>query len=230
METSKKSFVAYSDWQEIFKELPDEQAGKLIKHIFSYVNGENPETEDVLIKVVFLQIKQTLKRDLKKWEEQLEQRRLAGKASAEKRNPTTVDDRSTKSNDRSTKRNERARKATDSVSVIDSVIVSEEDFLKAKNYLLNLFNKKYVTDENVNLLIKLKSLYEPKELDEAIKWAVNDDFWKPNFLSPAKLIKKNDDGVTFIDVFIAKSKQAKQQNQKPKQQFKPEIASYHVIQ
>lgn len=105
MAEGKKSFVAYSDWYGMFKALPDEVAGKLIKHIFSYVNDENPTTEDFVINALFEQVKSTLKRDLKKWEEQQEQRKQAGIRSAEvrKQNATLV--------------NARLVSSTDSVSV-----------------------------------------------------------------------------------------------------------------
>jgi hypothetical protein len=75
----KKSFVLYTDQREVFDELSDEDAGKLIKHIFSYVNDEDPIMEDKLVKVAFLPIKTQLKRDLKIWDEKKEQRAEAGK-------------------------------------------------------------------------------------------------------------------------------------------------------
>ena len=114
MAENKKSFLAYADWKETFDALSDEKAGELIKHIFSYVNDENPESECMLINAVFANIKHTLKRDLKKWENQHEQRKQAGKKSAEirKRNSTVVNGRSVSS--------------TDSVSVI--VNVNEETY------------------------------------------------------------------------------------------------------
>lgn len=75
----KKSFVLYTDQREVFDELSDEDAGRLIKHIFSYVNDENPSTEDKLLKVAFLPIKTQLKRDLKMWDEKKQQRAEAGR-------------------------------------------------------------------------------------------------------------------------------------------------------
>lgn len=114
MAQGKKSFIAYSDWDGMFQALPDEIAGKLIKHIFSYVNDRNPQSEDYIINALFEQVKSTLKRDLKKWEEQREQRSLAGKKSAEIR--------STKFNDRSTVANETERNPT--VNVNDNVTVN----------------------------------------------------------------------------------------------------------
>jgi hypothetical protein len=68
MAEHKKSFIAYSDWNGMFKALPDEVAGRLIKHIFSYVNDENPSTDDYIINALFEQIKSTLKRDLNKYD------------------------------------------------------------------------------------------------------------------------------------------------------------------
>jgi hypothetical protein len=85
MAENKKSFIAYIDWKDTFNALPDDKAGKLIKHLLAYVNDEHPESKDVLINAVFANIKQTLKRDLKKYESIIEKRSKAGKASAAKK-------------------------------------------------------------------------------------------------------------------------------------------------
>jgi len=95
MAEGKKSFILYSDQEYVFSELTDEQAGKLIKHIYNYVNDRNPELNDQLLKVCFAPIKLQLKRDLEKWQQKQYQRSEAGKRSAEsrKRNLTTVNER-----------------------------------------------------------------------------------------------------------------------------------------
>jgi len=85
MATDKKGFILYADQKELFDQLPNDKAGELIKHIFSYVNDENPETNDLLLKLAFTPIKQQLKRDLKKFEEVKIKRSEAGKKSAEAR-------------------------------------------------------------------------------------------------------------------------------------------------
>lgn len=69
----------YCDWQETFNALPNDKAGELIKHVLSYVNDENPESEDILINAVFANIKATLKRDLNKWEKKSVQNSLNAK-------------------------------------------------------------------------------------------------------------------------------------------------------
>ncbi len=68
MAIDKKSFVAYADWIDSFEELSDEEAGRLVKHMFRYVNDLNPEAPDKLTKMCFIPIKATLKRDLHKYE------------------------------------------------------------------------------------------------------------------------------------------------------------------
>ncbi len=113
MAENKKSFVLYADLIHTVRHLSKEDAGELFMHILSYVNDENPTTETPIVKVSFEPVKQQLKRDLIKWENQLNQRREAGKRSAEIR--------ATKSNDRSTTVNEIERNSTVSVNVTDNV-------------------------------------------------------------------------------------------------------------
>lgn len=81
MAENKTSFVLYPDQKGLFEKLPDEIAGKLIKHIFRYVNDENPEIDkkDLLLSVAFEPIKMQLKRDLAKWQGRAERSRENGK-------------------------------------------------------------------------------------------------------------------------------------------------------
>jgi len=79
MADEKKTIVVYSDWASIFEQLEDDEAGKLIKHFFKYINDENPEMEDRLLKMAFEPIKMQLKRDLTKWEQTKQRRAEAGK-------------------------------------------------------------------------------------------------------------------------------------------------------
>ena len=44
--------------------MPNSDAGELIKHVLSYVNDENPTTDNILVKMAFGHMKPMLKKDL----------------------------------------------------------------------------------------------------------------------------------------------------------------------
>jgi hypothetical protein len=67
MAEGKKKVIVYTDWISQFNDLTDEEAGRLIKHFFRYVNDLNPES-DRLTELLFNPIKATLKRDLESWQ------------------------------------------------------------------------------------------------------------------------------------------------------------------
>lgn len=137
MAEGKKSFILYCDQRGIFDKLSDEQAGKLIKHIFSYVSDENPQS-DFVTELAFESIKQQLKRDLKKYEnyvtKQRENGKKGGRPKAKKPNPFLENPTKPKKAD------------TVNVNVTDTVNVSsKEDDNAARffadNELNDVFNK-----------------------------------------------------------------------------------------
>ena len=78
MAKDKTSFILYCDQKGLFDKLPDEVAGRLIKHIFAYVNDEHPESEDLLLTIAFESIRNQLKRDLVKWSDSIEAKSNSG--------------------------------------------------------------------------------------------------------------------------------------------------------
>ena len=68
MAKEKNSFLLYCDIIHTIEKLSDDDAGQLLKHILRYVNDETPETDNKIVEVVFEPIKQSLKRDLVKYE------------------------------------------------------------------------------------------------------------------------------------------------------------------
>lgn len=76
---TKKSFIAYYNWGNTFNQLPDDKAGQLIKHLFAYVRGENPKTDDILINAVFENMKDTIDRDYEKYSIYIEKQKKNGK-------------------------------------------------------------------------------------------------------------------------------------------------------
>lgn len=197
MAEGKKSFIAYSDWHGMFKALPDEVSGKLIKHIFSYVNDENPSTDDYVINALFEQIKSTLKRDLKKWDVQREQRVDAGKRSAELRALNKL-------NERSTVVENRERNSTVSVSV--NVSVKEKEVL-LNNSLLSeikisddkiffiINNQEIETDQNAleyfTIAEKFRNLFIKNLKEKGSPFVHQEKATFKNYVSPIRLMIEN---------------------------------------
>lgn len=126
---NKKSIIVYADWIDKFEALDDAEAGRLIKHFFRYVNGQNPVAPDRITELTFIDIKKCLKRDLDKWKEIKEKRSFAGKISADKRQQKATNPTSVESVEK------RATNPTVSVSVNDSVNVNDNVFLITENFL-----------------------------------------------------------------------------------------------
>ena len=80
----KESFVLYTEQKEIIENLSDADAGKLIKGIFQYVSGENPQF-DSLLKLAFIPIRQQLDRNAQKYADIKEKRSIAGAKGAKQK-------------------------------------------------------------------------------------------------------------------------------------------------
>jgi len=133
MAEDKKSFVAYADWKTQFNLLSDDEAGRLIKHIFSYVNDENPEFEasERLLTIAFEPIKMQLKRDLKKYELIKDKRSKVGKKgglkSGEVRAESTNQNEANEANASFAKQKEANEAVTVNDNVNDTVTVNVND-------------------------------------------------------------------------------------------------------
>ena len=162
MAQNKKSFILYADQKGVFDQLPDELAGKLIKHIFAYVNDENPISDNLIINIAFEPIKQSLKRDLRRWEDYIEKQSLNGKKGG--RPPKAKESQETQAFF------EKPKKA-------DSVSVSDNDNVKEYKESLNLWLQ-YKKEK--------KQTYKPTGL-EALKKTIVKDY--PNPLDFTKAVE-----------------------------------------
>jgi hypothetical protein len=79
MAEDKRPFLLYTDLKFVINKLTNEKAGELFKTILAYVNDENPVIDDMLIDLVFEPIRQSLKRDLVKYNATKEKRAAAGR-------------------------------------------------------------------------------------------------------------------------------------------------------
>jgi hypothetical protein len=163
MAEDKKSFVLYCDQIHLFEGLDDDEAGRLIKHIFRYCNDMNPVAPDKITKVGFEPIKHQLKRDLIKYLGKKKQWSDAGKASAEtKRLLKLEQERSTKSTDVDFVQ----RTSTDStvnVTVNDNVTVNVNDiYFKDLPNSRNFETISMQTGLSKDYLISMIPIFKPK--------------------------------------------------------------------
>lgn len=185
MAEGKNKIIVYADWIEIFEPLSDEEAGKLIKHFFRYVNDYDPASPDRLTTLLFDgSIKPTLKRDLKKWEEMVGKRSDAGKISAEKRKqhpPTSVENDPTKSTSVESVE-QTSTKSTDNDNVkdkdividneTDTVILLEKETKRFRIPDVTEIEHHLIFDKNTNPLIAKRHANEFFNFYESNGWKV----------------------------------------------------------
>lgn len=174
MAENKKSIIIYADWIENFENLSDEEAGRLIKHFFRYINDLNPNAPDRLTELLFIPLKSSLKRDLQKWESTIEERAKNGRIGNIKRWNTdlydkliseeiTLEEAEKIAKHRKTslgdKNNTGAIKNVANIAVNDSVTVTVNDILLKKETKENFSFK--------NAMIEFG--FEKKLVDEWLK-------------------------------------------------------------
>lgn len=133
MAQGKKSFVLYCDLIHTISKMPSDKAGDLFKHILSYVNDENPTTNDLIIELTFEPIKQQLKRDLEKWENEIKPKRadagrLGGIKSGEARRSKTKQNEANALNVKQIEANEAVNVNVNVFTKVNNSCFSFEEF------------------------------------------------------------------------------------------------------
>lgn len=179
MAKEKKSFLIYCDIIHTIEKLSDEQAGKLFKHVLNYVNDKNPEPPDLITEIAFEPIKQSLKRDLKKYESIVEKNRENALKRWNKNDATASD------------RIQPDAKNADSDSDSDSVNDKNKNNNIVKiNFddLLNFFNQTFHKQSRlINDKIKrkynarLKEGYTKDDIAKAMRSCSVDKFHKESY-------------------------------------------------
>jgi uncharacterized phage protein (TIGR02220 family) len=175
MAKDKKSFILYVDQKDLWNKLPDEIAGKLIKHIYSYVSDENPTSKDLIIEIAFEPIKQQLKRDLKLFEEKRVKRSEAGKEGASKRwQPMAKDSNAISS----------IAKIAVNVNVNDNVnVIDNIDYQALLDYVNKSFGRNFkIVNDKIQRSYKarLKEGYVKEDIIKAIKNCKKNKYHKEN--------------------------------------------------
>ena len=170
MAKDKKSFLLYCDIIHTVEKLDDVQAGKLFKHLLKYVNDQDPTPENPLIEIAFEPIKQSLKRDLIKYEGIRER----NSENAKKRWNATASDRIPKVPNNT--------KNADSVSVSDSVI--SKDIYRSFAHLS-------ITNADVEKLLTKYSIDDIDEVLDSIENFKGNKKYTSLYLTASKWLSKN---------------------------------------
>lgn len=188
MAKDKKSFIGYCDWERTFDFLSDEEAGKLIKHFFAYINDKDPILDDRLLQMAFEPIKLQLNRDLSKYEEVKRKRSEAGRQgglkSGESRGkqnePIYSDASSDEPNEAfasNAKQNEANEAVTDTVIVTGTVTgtVTDTDILLEKetkegefeeSIQEEIFETDKQPDEDLSKKVAQKKVFRPPSVQQ----------------------------------------------------------------
>jgi hypothetical protein len=179
MAKDKKSFILYVDQKDLFNKLPDEIAGKLIKHIYSYVSDENPKSDDLIVEIAFEPIKQQLKRDLKLFEEKRVKRSEAGLAGANKRwkeMPKDANEWQTIAND--------SKRINGIAKIADNVNVNDNDIYRS-------FANLSITNADVEKLLTKYSIDDIDEVLDSIENFKGNKKYSSLYLTANKWLSKN---------------------------------------
>jgi hypothetical protein len=171
MATEKNSFLLYCDIIHTVEKLKDVDAGALLKHILRYVNDQQPVTDNPIVEIAFEPIKQSLKRDLLKYENIRER----NSANAKKRWNATASDRIPNVP------NHTKNADSDSDSVSDSV---SKDIYRA-------FAQLSISNQEVEKLLEKYSIEEIDEVLDSIENFKGNKKYTSLYLTATKWLAKN---------------------------------------
>lgn len=150
---SKNSFVLYTEQRAILNKLTDEQAGKLIKAIYEYVDTGEIKDIDPVIDIVITPFITVLDKDLKKYEETKKKRAEAGAKGGKQTQANAKDRKQSKANALNDKQNEadesKDKQSQTNQAVYDNeyVNVNDNDISKEINKENSSSEEKSSTDD-----------------------------------------------------------------------------------
>lgn len=167
----KNSFILYTDFYDVIKDLTDEQIGKLHRAIYIYQLEDKIIELDAITQIAFKFIRLQLDKNKSKWEETKEKRAEAGKKGNEKRWGV-----SQKSQMRQTEKQKIAKIANATFATNDIANKKQEKSVIAKiavnvndnvNEDVNVINKKDISSEQ-QVATEPETTPDEEEMIEAV--------------------------------------------------------------
>ena len=153
----KDSFILYTEQKEVIDKLTDEQAGKLIKAIYEYVETDKMPQLDSLLEIVIIPFKQNIDRNIDKWEQIKQKRSEAGKIGAEIKKQKQAKQANVNF--------AKSKETNQAVNVNENVNVNDNDNVNVKDKKIHFAD--YVTMTNAEYE-KLVSTYSKEFADQCI--------------------------------------------------------------
>ena len=182
----KKSFILYTDMNSFIKAMSDEQAGKLMKLVYSYACGDDvDDNEDGMVNATFNYIKIKMDACSLKYEE----KRKKASESAKKRWDKNAQEDDANACERIKTQCDTMLSVSDSDS--DSVSVSDTDKEKSKTKVLpkklgSRFDlSKHVNDDWLHEAVRIRPELSKQEINEQLETFT--DYW--NGVAGAKGVK-----------------------------------------
>jgi hypothetical protein len=219
MESNEGTFGLKKNLINIFLLLPDDKAGQLIKHIFQFVNGEEPINEDLIVNLAFDPIKKDLikNRDFKmKCSE-------AGKKSAsiKKEQKSTLPQGNVKVRSRPRKGMPKVQStlvqgtSTDLKVPQGTLKLDHQKIIAIFNSVCTDLPRATLTDERVKMIDRILKTYSLEQIGQVFKNARDSDFingkvskWRANLnwiLNPNNFVKVLEGN--YVNINIAKEEQ-----------------------
>ena len=178
-----KEFKFYKSYLETFENLPNEDAGKLIKRMSNfYFNWKDKKSDSMLVEAIFPQIKYTMEKSLK-WKQT-----WGIRSRVPSRVPSTTPSTNDKDKDNIKKEN------------------IKEEAIRFIEFWNKLFNKNHkATDDFINAYISKRKKYSKEDI---VKWIqayhlknknnLNDEWYNNYYLVPLKFIKQSNGFISYL--------------------------------
>lgn len=176
----KKSFLIYDNWALMISQMPNEEAGKLIKKICNYkINGEVEEGFSS-VDAIFVMIKSKLDEDSEKYEETCKKRREAGSLGGKQKK---ANGKQMLPNDKQMNPDTDTDTDNDTVTDTDNIILSKSE--KAQE-ILDLYHKTCpslpkvmkLTDKRIKLVNARLKEYSVEQIKDVFEKAEESNFLK----------------------------------------------------
>ena len=227
MAAGKKSFVIYTSWKMWLDGLSLEQKGIWLDWMLLYTNDENPDfPKDQAVMIACMMAKDTLKRDLKKYEDKVERIRAARENNPNNNKELNTNNKQTEINNdiklKSVSNQSEISSVNVNVNVNDNVNVNEisNDIINKENtkekvstetaHAYGEYKRIRLKDSQYNKLVeefgKDKTDLAITKLDEYVQSNNNKNKYKDFYIVLRKVIKDNWFNLNASEEFTSQSK------------------------